>query len=110
MNVRVRKFKKSDAPFIYNSWSKNAWYSEKNRDELFKKEWFRSKLSSIAELLKDGTVHIACDQSNDDFILGYSVFKGEKLEWAYVKKDYRKQGIGRLLIKKKENQNGRPQE
>jgi hypothetical protein len=110
MNIKLRAYRTEDAPLIYNSWSKNDWYSPKEPIRLEKKEWFKEKIGLIGDLLDKGKTFIAHLDSDPSFIVGYAVFNQNSLQFVYVKKDYRRQGIGALLkkqMKPKEKQDGK---
>lgn len=89
-----------DAPFIFSSWRNALWYAE-DRDENLSNIFYRRANQEIKHLIKDffTVVKIACLSDDHDQIVGYSVMRKDNLEWVYVKKDYRKQGIARLLAK-----------
>lgn len=89
-----------DAPFIFSSWRNALWYSE-DRDENLSNIFYRRANQEIKHLIKDffTTVKIACLSDDHDQIVGYSVMKKDNLEFVYVKKDYRKQGVAKLLSK-----------
>ncbi len=36
-----------------------------------------------------------------DFLLGYSLLSGKTLDYIFIKPDYRKQGLAKLLLKNK---------
>lgn len=100
LKVIKRPFKEeTDIPFIYSSWRKSLWFDER-RDEnsdLF----FRVATKRIKEILtaKECKVNVSCLQSDKNFIVGYSVGIKDNLEFVYVKIDYRKKGIAKLLTK-----------
>ena len=56
----------------------------------------------VDRLLNTNNVVIACLKDNEDVIVGYSVLSPDFLtiHWVYVKKRWRKQGLGRMLLPK----------
>lgn len=103
--VRLRAYRPGDDPlddrrFVFTTWKNGIWFSEP-RDERNYDEFNSLKSREINRILKrsNAKVTIACISDNLDQIIGYSVATGTHLHWIYVKEDYRKQGIGRLLAK-----------
>ena|ERR1700733_7134484 len=99
MTLILRAFNpERDSPFIYSTWRNAVWYGEK-RDQSQSSLFFSKMTAAIKELFgnSETLVKIACDQEDPDYIAGYSVFTGSKLEFIYVKINYRRKGIGKLL-------------
>jgi hypothetical protein len=90
----------SDHAFLYSTWRNALWYSKK-RDPKDADAFYKDLSQKIATLLKvPGTqVKIACLSDDPDMLLGWSVMNGDLLVFVYVKIDYRRKGIGRLLTK-----------
>lgn len=98
MNISYRNITETDFPFIFATWLKglyhgNSYYRKINQDLFYK------KYHKILEYVLNGsTVYIACMEDEPDVILGYSVFSGTTLHWVFVKKAWRKLGIGKNLL------------
>lgn len=90
--VKIRPLKKGDQSLIYNSWGKGAAYSTANTQTMDQVN------DRIEEVLSNGEILVACLQSDPDFIVGYAAFQNSALLWIYVKVDYRRQAIARLLM------------
>lgn len=90
----------SDSSMIYSTWRNALWFDEK-RDERKANEFYSLATRAIKELLRlpKTVVKIACAKDEPDFIAGYSVMTGSHLHFVYVKINYRKKGIARLLTK-----------
>lgn len=88
-----------DSAFVFASWRNSIWFDEP-RDESSDK-FFAMQSKYIKRLLAkpDSRVFIACLSDDPSFIVGYSVISGSNLQWVYVKKDYRKKGIAKLITK-----------
>lgn len=95
--VIFREGEGTDIPLIYSTWRNAEWFS--TDQSMNSNEFFRKATKNIKEILKKSKVKIACLKNDRDFILGYSVMNKEKLEFVYVKSDYRKKGIARVLTK-----------
>lgn len=100
IKVVLRPFNFDDAAFVSHTWAQNLYYNplfEIIPEEIYFK-WF-PKL--IAKVIKDPTTEtmIACDESHPEWIVGSATYSKEGIYWVYVKKDFRNQGIARLLLK-----------
>lgn len=92
----------TDDPLIYSSWTKNNWYSPKEKITVTKGQWFKMKIQAIKQTLLTSEVRIACLSDDLNVICGYCVLDDDKPIWIWVKDRYRKQGIAKLLMKPKE--------
>ena len=99
--VIVREFNaKNDSGFIYATWPKSVYYSGINTNtDTNRRLWFDEFHQYMQNLLPEAEIKIACLQEDKDFILAYSIVAGRTLQFIYVKDDYRKQGIAKLLLK-----------
>lgn len=86
-----------DLPLLISTWRNAEWFSTDQSGN--SNEFYRKLTKHINNILKEANVKIACKADDPNFILGYSVMTGTKLEFVYVKADYRKQGIAKILTK-----------
>lgn len=101
INIVLRPYDKDhDIAFIYSAWRNQAFYSALNKPEERPSVFFTNKTEEIKRILGHATIKIACLQDSPVTIVGYSVYTGNHLDWIYVKEDYRKQGVGTLLMPK----------
>ncbi len=103
LEVTLRPYnEESDLPFVYAAWKNAIWY-DKNPNKDLKPDpgFLRIMSKKIKEILNHFpiTVRIACLRFNPDQIIGYSVMEDKTIQFVYVKLDYRKQGIAKLLTK-----------
>lgn len=99
--VIIRDFSQDqDQAFIYATWRLSSYYSNLKPHTMQAKDYFSFKTAEIKELIKKAQVRIACLSDSPITIIGYSVSHGEHLYFVYVKEQYRKQGIGNLLLPK----------
>lgn len=99
--VVTRKYEEDlDAPCLFSTWRNNLWF-DKPRDQKKADQFFKAANKHIKYLLNlpDIKVKIACLKDDPDMIVGYSVINKDNLEWVYVKADYRRKGIAKLLSK-----------
>lgn len=97
--VVLRHFQKDqDSPFIYATWRNSWYYGLKTKPKESPQLSFIKKTAEIKEVLEIAKVIIACLEDSPEIIIGYAISTGNELNWIYVKKDYRKKGIGKLLM------------
>lgn len=89
-----------DQAFLYSTWRNSVFYDLDDQDMTKAKAWFKFKTAKIKSELIRAKVLIACLSDDPDFILGYSVANVNHLLYVYVRADYRRQGIGALLVEK----------
>lgn len=98
--VITRDYKEGDAPCVYSCWRDALWYGRKH-EKASADSFYRNTTKKIKKLIKDqgASLRIACLSDDQDHIIGFSVKtnRGSCLEFIYVKKDYRGQGVARLL-------------
>jgi hypothetical protein len=96
--VVIRGFRVSDEALIYSTWRNALWYDDKEREE-GSDRFYERITKEIRQILKTEGVEIrvGCTAENTDQIVGYSICFGRHLLFVYVKIDYRKCGIARLI-------------
>src|SRR5271165_7333660 len=102
MNKQLTKRGPTDADeaFIYSTWLRGLYYGNDWFRKINKPDFFAKYRLVIDHLLRSSNVDIICLNDSPDVIVGYSVYCGEKLHWIYVKKSWRKLGIGKGLMPK----------
>lgn len=98
MQLVTRPALESDKSFILSSWLRSYRHCpDSNLADVF----FFGAYRPIAEyLLAKCTVEVVTPEGKDDLILGYAVYEPGVVHWVYVKKDFRKNGIAKMLILK----------
>lgn len=96
--IVFREMAKNDLNFIYTSWLRgfrfgNDWIKEIDSDT-----YYEEYQKVIDGLLKKASVLVACLKDDPDVILGYSVKRDDVIDWVFVKKAWRKFGLGNKLI------------
>jgi GNAT superfamily N-acetyltransferase len=100
MNVVPRQlWPESDVGFILSTMPKSVFYGAPIRPSGNKREWFDEFFLYLKDLLgqPDTLVTIACLDESPETIIGYSIISGVRLHYVYVKSDFRRQGVGRML-------------
>lgn len=89
-----------DQAFIYSSWRNSAFYLSVPAIEESAADFFKNQNAKIKLILRHAQVRIGCLQDCPYVIVGYCVSTGRRLDWIYVKEDYRMRGIGSFLLPK----------
>lgn len=98
--VKIRDWKVGDENFILSTFLRGLYYGNDWFKEI-PKDLFMTKYHDIIEYLlaKPNTVvKIACLKEDEDVILGYSIHRDSILDFIFVKKAWRKKGIGKALL------------
>jgi ribosomal protein S18 acetylase RimI-like enzyme len=98
----VREYGPEDEACIYSTWRNGSFYGQQKKQHTSSDRYFREKTQEIKAILSDPAtrVRVAVLEQSPQTILGYSVTNGTHLEWIFVKVDFRRQGIARLLCPK----------
>jgi GNAT superfamily N-acetyltransferase len=101
MKLLIRPFMPlTDTGFILSTYPKSVYYKlPKENRPASKKAWMGEFYQGLLELLGTADIRILCTREEPNFIIGYAISHGSKLLFMYVKKDYRGQGLSKLLIK-----------
>lgn len=87
----VRPARASDLAFVRNGFTESLLMRVRNR-----------LAEEVKRLVRTGVVRVACDQKDDDTLLGFAVVDGANpalLHYAYVRKELRGEGVGRDLVR-----------
>jgi hypothetical protein len=100
--LKIRKGRKTDIPFISNSWVKsfrNGAFVRGIPNELY----YRYHRRIVSELLQKSLVAVLCERQDEDQIVGYVVAERSEegallVHYVYVKHDFRKTGFAKSMI------------
>lgn len=102
VKITIRPATLTDKDFILSSWLQNQYYSSPDYFQLIPKDIYFAAYSCVIKtiLLTPGVqINVATDVTDPLWIGGFCVFKGGgDIYWIYVRKDFRDQGIARLLL------------
>lgn len=98
----VRDATSGDMSFILATFLRGLYYGD-SWFSLIPKDIFMDHYKVYAKTFitsPNTTVKVACLPEDPDVILGYSIMSNDftRLDWVYVKKDWRNKGIGRSLV------------
>lgn len=102
--VTVRQVNTNDKDFIFNSWLHSQYWSSKYYQKMPQTLFFKEYTRYITRLLVNPmcSIDVAVLDSDPNMVIGYLIYRGKTIHWAYVKKEYRSKGILTLLMKDKE--------
>lgn len=100
LSVTLRDFSMTDQAFVYATWRNSLYYGSDMKKDKNAKSIFKDLTHSIKETLKKATVKVACLDETPDVIVGYVVYTKTRLDWVYVKDDFRRQGVATLMVPK----------
>lgn len=98
--VAFREYQPDDRNFIFSTWLRGLYYGDSWFSEI-PKNIFMQHYHAVIERLLDApgvTIKVACLSDTPDVILGYSVTRGNILDYVFVKSAWRKAGIGKSLV------------
>src|ERR1022692_61729 len=95
--VTIREPRPEDINFILSTMLKGLFYGSKFWNEVDQTSFFQNYEPFLKTLMLRSEIKIACLDDDQDVILGYSMAKANVLHFLFVKKSYRKLGIGKLL-------------
>lgn len=108
IKIVIREVRAEDHHFILATWLKGNYfgnpYFRLMPQELYFEEYARYLTECVLSPLHPegrAEIQIACDERNPSWVVGFSVSRSNTLYWIYVKRDYRRRGIARLLISQK---------
>ena len=98
--IKFRQGREEDIPFIISTWLKGLYYGNPWFNEIKKDNFMRKYHKILTQLLaKEGIkANVAVMANDPDHLLGYAILEGNTLHWVFVKKAFRKVGIGRALV------------
>lgn len=96
----IRSFLPTDLPFVKVTFLKGLYLGDSWFSVMPKRLFFNNYAPIVEALITKNVVQVACLTEDPDTIVGYSIISPdlETLHWAYVKKPWRGNGIGRVLM------------
>lgn len=96
--IRLRDAKVADQAFISSTFLKGNYYGNPYYRQIDKDTFMLHYQEVLKSLLIRCTTKIACLQSDEDVIIGYSVYEPGVLHWVFVKDVWRKIGVAKDMI------------
>lgn len=99
LNYIIRPYDISDKALIHSSW-KNSLKVSATYDWMPSSVFYNHFNKSVMDILahKHTTVLVACDDAEQDLVLGWICAGDDELHYVYVKEIYRKMGVARKLM------------
>lgn len=109
--IAFRPYKESDLNFIRSSWS-SSYYRGADYTKFMSPKEFNDQHRPIRDellLSPNVAIIIACNPNDEDLILGWILVETKEdqfiLHYLYVKEVFRREGLGRELVRKAINDN-----
>lgn len=100
MSIVIRPAAEADQSFIRDSWRKSLWKNVVDRDIVTWDDFFDG-MNDLWDTIDPRALYTVAEFKDvPGEILGYAVHLSEQnCLWVYVKKPYRRQGIGTALLR-----------
>lgn len=90
----------ADQNFIFATWLRSYKHSSQFARRVPDRLFYKFHQAAIARILGRGAETLVCTPPGEpELILGYSVREGVTLHFVYVKKPFRRRGIGLALLR-----------
>jgi hypothetical protein len=99
ISFRGGSLPKDYEPLIYTSWLRALRYGNEHLRDVKASQYYPRYHDYIAGIISapQTEIRLAVLTDDDDVVLGYSVSRGIKLDFVWVQKHQRRQGIGTAL-------------
>lgn len=98
--IQIRNAVKEDLPLIYSTWMLGLYHGCDWFNKIEKKAFFDNYKKVVEKRVTDSDIKVAVLTEDPDVILGYVCYRGNVLDWIFVKKAWRKMGIAKMLTPK----------
>lgn len=103
LKIKIRQYKDLDKDYIIKTWLDSNYKNTDACNTIKKSVYYTNHNIIINRIFDDCVKVIACDDTDEDLILGWLVGELKKdcdvLHFLYVRKEFRRKGVGRLLFK-----------
>lgn len=98
--ITIRDAESGDINFILATWLRGLKYGNDWFQMIDPEAYFLVYQKVIEAILQrpDTVVKVACLVEDRDVLIGYSVYAGDRLDWLFVKKNWRNIGVARSLV------------
>ena len=99
--IIVRSVEWGDKDFVFSTWLRGQYWGSDYFLNMEQDEYFADYAKRITRYLTRPGTQVDCAVLKDDpeVVLGYIVYNDQHLFWSYTKRDFRKQGVLKLLLK-----------
>ncbi len=97
LEIVIREPQPGDINFLLSTFLKGLFYGSKFWGLVDQEAYFSNYEPFIKNLMVKSQVKVACLDDDQDVILGYCIYNVSTCHFIFVKKSYRKLGIGRML-------------
>ena len=101
--LKYRDFKETDRDYVTRSFLFSFLGNSSEAKKINKDSYMVGQNKVINHLIDTSKVLIACDDQDEDLILGFMIYDNfplaDVLHYCYLRKDFRQNGIVHLMIK-----------
>ncbi len=100
IKVVLRSPHQADKNFVLSTWLKGQRFGNIHFRAIPSDAYYEKQTELIMDILSTPGIRmtIACDEARPEWIIGFAVFSQDEIYWIHVRSDYRKRGIGKLLL------------
>lgn len=101
--VYTRGYEANDKAFILATFLRGLYYGDNYYSQMPKNRFMECYHPFLEHLLDSPGIDIkvACLEDDKDIIVGYSMYTNTVLHWVFVKKQWRKIGVAKVLVPEK---------
>jgi hypothetical protein len=96
--VTIRDYLKTDEGLIYQSWMMGLYYGNTWYQNIEPNVFYARYRRILDYLVKKSHTRCAVLKEDPDVVIGYSVIEKDKLHWIFVKSDWRRYGLAKMLL------------
>ena len=83
---------------IFSKWLRSLRYGNDYFKLINQARYYAAYHVYVERLLTESTIRLATLSNDIDVVLGFSVCRGNVLDYVHVQKDYRRIGVGKSLV------------
>lgn len=96
--ISVRGLGEGDRAFIFSTMLKGLYHGCELYNQMAPVVFFEKYGEVVEKLLEKATVRVACLSDEPDTIIGYSISRYNALDYIFIKRPWRRQGISKKLL------------
>lgn len=95
--INIRAGKPEDRGLVFSTMLRGLFHGCDLYGQIEEKAFYENYSKIIESLLDRAELRVACLADDEDVVLGYAIVRGSVLDYCFVKRPWRKQGIAYRL-------------